>query len=57
MIYFGPELRSRVHLLLHDSLSTFGVLGVGKRESPRFTPREADYEEIGNATRLFRRIR
>jgi chemotaxis protein methyltransferase CheR len=57
MIYFGPQLRARVHELLHESLSTFGVLGVGKKESTRFTPCESSYQEIGTGTRLYRRIR
>jgi chemotaxis protein methyltransferase CheR len=57
MIYFGHTLRARVHELFHDSLSTFGVLGVGKKESTKFTPCEAAYQEIGSGTRLYRRVR
>ena len=57
MIYFGQELRVRVHQLFHSSLSTFGVLGVGKKESTRFTPYETAYQEIVAGSRLYRRLR
>ncbi|MCQ3034535.1 protein-glutamate O-methyltransferase CheR, partial [Pseudomonas syringae] len=45
MIYFDQALRGRVHQLLHRSLSTFGFLGVGKKESIRNTPVEDCFEQ------------
>jgi len=56
MIYFNSELQTQVHHLLHDSLVMFGVIGLGARETMRFSPHEHSYEEIDNAARLYRRI-
>jgi chemotaxis protein methyltransferase CheR len=56
MIYFNGELQSHVHHLLHDSLVMFGVLGLGAKETLKFSPHEHAYEEIDNAARLYRRI-
>ena len=57
LIYFGRSLQDRVHELMHASLAPFGVLGLGARESLRFTAREEDYEAVDREERLYRRIR
>jgi len=56
MIYFNNELQAQVHHLLHESLVMFGVLGLGSKETLKFSPHEYAYEEIDNAARLYRRI-
>ncbi|HEY2382530.1 MAG TPA: protein-glutamate O-methyltransferase CheR [Terriglobia bacterium] len=56
MIYFNSELQAHVHHLLHDSLVTFGVLGLGAKETMKFSPHEYSYEEIDSAAKLYRRI-
>jgi chemotaxis protein methyltransferase CheR len=56
LIYFNSELQAHVHHLLHQSLVMFGVLGLGARETLRFSPHEAAYEEIDLASRLYRRV-
>jgi len=56
LIYFERDLRSRVHGLVRDSLSRFGVLALGERESLRFTPVEHSYEEIDHPARLYRKV-
>jgi len=56
MIYFERPLRSRVHGLVRDSLSRFGVLALGERESLRSTPVEHDYEVIDRVARLYRKV-
>jgi chemotaxis protein methyltransferase CheR len=56
MIYFNRKLQQRVHELLHASLATFGVLGLGSKESLKFTPRERDYEQLESGVKLYRRI-
>jgi chemotaxis protein methyltransferase CheR len=56
MIYFNSELQAHVHRLLYDSLVTFGVLGLGAKETLRFSPHEQAYAEVINASRLYRRI-
>jgi chemotaxis protein methyltransferase CheR len=57
MIYFTKPLQQRVHQLLFQSLSTFGVLGIGSKETLQFTAHEKDYEQLGVGTKLYRRIR
>ena len=56
MIYFNRELQTRVHNLLHESLVMFGVLGLGAKETLKFSPHEHAYEEIDHESRLYRRI-
>src|SRR5579883_1669097 len=56
MIYFNTDLQAHVHKLLHDSLVMFGVLGLGAKETLKFSPNEYSYEEIDGAARLYRRI-
>jgi chemotaxis protein methyltransferase CheR len=56
MIYFNQSLQNRVHKLLYESLSMFGVLGLGDKESLLFTPHEACYEVLDDKGRLFRRM-
>jgi chemotaxis protein methyltransferase CheR len=56
LIYFGNPLQQRVHELFHDSLVNFGVLGLGHKETIRFTPLEHCYEAIDAREKLYRRI-
>ena len=56
MIYFNKALQDRVHTLLHGSLVRLGVLGLGRKESLRFTPHEDAYLELDRAERLYRRM-
>jgi chemotaxis protein methyltransferase CheR len=46
LIYFNRTLRDRVHRLLYDSLVQFGFLALGTKESARFTPFDARYQEL-----------
>jgi len=54
LIYFNRALQDRVHRLLYDSLVRFGFLGLGLKETARFTPHEAHYEELPE--RLYRKV-
>jgi chemotaxis protein methyltransferase CheR len=56
MIYFNLQLQAHVHHLLHDSLVMFGVLGLGAKETLKFSPHEHSYVEIEAASRLYRRV-
>ena len=56
MIYFNSQLQSQVHHLLHDSLVMFGIVGLGSKETMKFSPYEYAYQEIDNTSRLYRRI-
>lgn len=57
MIYFARELQERVHQLFHDSLVTFGYLGLGRSETVRFTRIADCYEAVDARERLFRKVR
>jgi len=57
MIYFDRTLQDRVHRLFYDSLVTFGMLGLGHKESIRFSPHENAYEELDPSEKLYRRVR
>jgi chemotaxis protein methyltransferase CheR len=57
MIYFDLELRNRVHELLYGSLTKFGILGLGKKESLHATPFENRFEEMGDNLKVYRRVR
>jgi len=56
LIYFDRSLQARVHALFYESLATFGVLGLGSKESLRLSPFEACYEPLGTS-RLYRKVR
>lgn len=57
LIYFNQTLQERVHKLLYESLSQFGILGLGRQESLKFTPHEHNYEALQKREKLYRRIR
>lgn len=56
MIYFNKDLQARVHNLLYDSLSMFGVFGIGNKESLKFTPRAEFYEHLNESDKLYRKV-
>jgi chemotaxis protein methyltransferase CheR len=56
MIYFNRPLQEKTHALFHASLGMFGILGLGSRETLRFMPQEASYEQIVPDEKLYRRI-
>jgi chemotaxis protein methyltransferase CheR len=56
MIYFNSQLQAHVYNLLHESLVTFGVLGLGAKETMKCSPHEHAYEEVDTNARLYRRI-
>ena len=55
MIYFGRELQNRVHELFLDSLSRFGVLALGRKESIKGTVAEHAYEALDGPEKIFQR--
>lgn len=56
MIYFNKDLQARVHNLLYDSLTMFGVFGLGNKESLKFTPRAEAYEHLNSKDKLYRKV-
>ena len=57
IIYFNNVLQERVQQLFRESMEMFGILGLGKKESIRYTGVVDDYEEIDAEERIYRRIR
>src|SRR5436305_3878386 len=57
LIYFNNALQERVQKLFVNSLEMFGILGLGKKESTRFTSVAACFEELDADERLYRRIK
>jgi chemotaxis protein methyltransferase CheR len=56
MIYFNRTLQARVHQLFYNSLVRFGVLALGRKETLRLTPHEADYEDVDGEERIYRKV-
>jgi chemotaxis protein methyltransferase CheR len=56
LIYFNQFLQERVHQLLYESLCTFGILGLGRQETLKFTPHEQHYQILDPQEKLYRRI-
>ncbi|MDO8414422.1 MAG: protein-glutamate O-methyltransferase CheR [Gallionellaceae bacterium] len=56
LIYFDRVLQTRVHKLLYESLAPGGMLGLAGRESTRFSPYAACYEEMDAIAKWVRRI-
>jgi len=56
LIYFDQELQQRAIGLFRDSLCRRGFLGLGSKETIRFLPHEALYEQFEPGEKLYRRI-
>jgi chemotaxis protein methyltransferase CheR len=56
MIYFDRALQDKVHGLFYDSLVRFGILGLGHKETIRFTTHAEDYAELDSHEKLYRRL-
>ena len=56
LIYFNNALQDRVQQLFLESMEMFGVLGLGKKETIRYTAVADKYEELDPDERIYRRI-
>ncbi|NGM85149.1 protein-glutamate O-methyltransferase CheR [Paenibacillus sp. 7124] len=57
MIYFNDELRDHVHGLFCESLSRFGVLVLGAKESIHFTRYSDCYEPLDRVEKIYRKVK
>ena len=57
LIYFNNELQDRVQKLFLNSMETFGILGLGKKETIKYTSIADSYEVIDAEERIYRRVR
>jgi chemotaxis protein methyltransferase CheR len=56
LIYFDKSLQARVQGLFYDSLVHFGILGLGSKESLKFSQYEDCYEQI-SSEKIYRKVR
>jgi chemotaxis protein methyltransferase CheR len=56
LIYFDRSLQAKVHKLFYDSLVNFGILGLGGKESLKFSQYEDCYEQI-SSEKIYRKVR
>ena len=56
LIYFDKSLQARVQGLFYDTLVHFGILGLGSKESLKFSQYEDCYEQIA-AEKIYRKIK
>jgi chemotaxis protein methyltransferase CheR len=57
LIYFDRTLQQRVHKLFHESLPVYGYLGLGSKESLRFTGFEDNYEPVDRREKIYRKLK
>lgn len=56
LIYFNGELQNRALGLFNDSLCRRGFLGLGTKESLRFSSHQASFEEVSRSERIYRKV-
>jgi chemotaxis protein methyltransferase CheR len=57
IMYFNQQLQDKVIALFHESLTTFGFLGLGDKESLLFAEKKDAFEEIDRKEKIYRKIR
>ena len=57
LIYFNNTLQDKVQNLFLESLENFGILGLGKKETIRYTSVVDNYEVLDEEERIYRRVR
>lgn len=56
LIYFNQDLQNKVMNLFYDSLCTFGILGLGSKESLLFTDKQSNFDAIDKKQKIFMKI-
>ncbi len=56
LIYFNRTLQDRAVGLFRDALCLRGFLGIGAKESLRFSPHYGDFEPVDAENRLYRKV-
>ena len=56
LIYFNQNLQNKVMNLFYDSLCTFGILGLGNKESLLFTDKEGNFDVVDRKQKIFIKI-
>ena len=55
LIYFGPKLQEEVLGLFGASMTRFGILALGRKESIRHSAHADEYEPLVESEKIFRR--
>ncbi len=55
LIYFNRELRDRAIGLFHDALCRKGFLGIGSKESLRFSRYDGAFSDVARQDRIFQK--
>jgi len=55
LIYFKPELQDRAVGLFHDALCRRGFLGIGAKETLRWSAHADGFEELVRDDRIFQK--
>jgi chemotaxis protein methyltransferase CheR len=55
LIYFNPELQSRALGLFRDALCRRGFLGIGSKESLRFSLHAGEFADVVRSERIFQK--
>lgn len=53
LIYFNQNLQNKVMSLFYESLCTFGILGLGNKESLLFTDKQTYFDAIDKKQKIF----
>ena len=56
LIYFNQELQNKVLNLFYESLCSFGILGLGTKESLLFTEKQKCFEPIDKKLKIFMKV-
>jgi chemotaxis protein methyltransferase CheR len=56
LIYFDRDLQNRAVKLFYESLVHRGYLGIGPKESLRFSPYTHAFTEIARGERIYQRL-
>lgn len=57
LIYFEKKLQDRAITLFHDSLSMQGFLGIGSKESLKFSKMSPSFEHWSTSERIYRKLK
>ena len=55
MIYFNQSLQNKVINLFYDSLSPFGFLGLGNKESLLFSDKQKEFTDVDKKEKIYRK--
>jgi chemotaxis protein methyltransferase CheR len=54
---FNRTLAYRAHKIAYESLVRLGIIGLGERESLRYSPHQRAFQLLADTTRFYRRVR